>query len=222
MQTTRIEAELDAPLSPDNSCSVFWLVPDAEGELEQAMNAVAETSAMAAWGFIGAWERSKLREATGADVARSSRMSGQFVLGDTRMHADLLTLSSADDDWFWAYFGKAIRPHQIAAALVPSAARWPGGWTFAGLQLVLTAAALQARPGASHGFVLGALEQAFLGETLAAGGIAVTRLRAELLGPGIALTASGALIDAVSSRLPAAGAIDPLLVERSRSLSGDW
>ncbi len=32
MQIARVEAELDATLSPDGSCSVLWLVPEAEAE----------------------------------------------------------------------------------------------------------------------------------------------------------------------------------------------
>ena len=222
MQTTRIEAELDASLAPDNACSVLWLVPEGEGDLERAMSVAAALPARSAWGFLGAWERSKLRQSAAADISRSSRMSAQYILGDTQMQADLLALDPMRDGWFWSIFAGRASPHQICAALVPAQARLPTGWTVAGLQLVLTAAARQARPGASHAFVLRALEQAFLAETVVAGGIAATRLRAELLGPGIALTGSGELIDEVASELGDSRAVDPLLVERSRYLSGDW
>jgi len=225
MQIARVEAELEAALSSDSSCSVVWLVPEAaEAEdLGTAVAAVTELSAMTAWGFVGAWERSKLFGAR-ATISNASRLSAEYAIGATRMKADMLELSFPENNWFWVQFGTALRPHQICGALLPAAAAAAeaGGWRYAGLQLVLSAAARQARPGASYGYTLRALEQAFLAETVAAGGIAVTRLRAELLRPGIALTSTRNLIDSISAALGDARAIDPLLVERSRLLGGSW
>jgi hypothetical protein len=59
-------------------------------------------------------------------------------------------------------------------------------------------------------------------EVLLAGGVSVTRLRAELLAPGIALTAAKMIIDKISAALISARPIEPILVERSRHLGGDW
>lgn len=223
MQIARVEAELGATLSPDSSCSVLWLVPEAGAEdLGIAMTAVTEFSAMNAWGFVGAWERSKLLGARAAEISRASRISAEYAIGDTRMKASMLALSFPDDMWFWVQFGEAMRPQQIAGALLPGVVPETGGWRYAGLQLVLSAASRQARPGGSYAYTLRALEQAFLAEIVVAGGIAVTRLGAELLAPGIALTSSGNLIDRILGGLGNARAIDPQLVERSRLLSGNW
>lgn len=224
MQIARVEAELEAALSSDSSCSVLWLVPEAaEAEdLSMAIAAVTELSATTAWGFVGARERSNLLGDRAAEISHASRISAGYAIGVTRMKADMLELPFPENNWFWVQFGTAMRPHQICGALLPAAAPETGGWRYAGLQLVLSAAARQARPGASYGYTLRALEQAFLAEIVVAGGIAVTRLRAELLRPGIALTSTRNLIDSISAALGGARAIDPLLVERSRLLSGSW
>jgi hypothetical protein len=177
---------------------------------------------MAAWGFVGMWYRSRILESRASDIVQSSLLTAQYIIGDTRMRADMIALRHPENDWFWTQFGTKIRPHQICGALVPASAPRSAGWTYAGLQLVLTAAARQARPGASHASVLRALEQAFLAETLVAEGIAVTRLRAELLRPGIALTGSEVVIDRVTAAFADTRAVDPMLVERSRLLSGNW
>jgi len=50
----------------------------------------------------------------------------------------------------------------------------------------------------------------------------VTRLRAELVPPGIALTAASPLIDSISAMFTGLRAVEPLLVERSRHISGSW
>jgi hypothetical protein len=222
MEVARFEADLDATLSPDNSCSLLWLVPGADPqELGRGMAEVGAAAAMPAWGFVGLWEGSRLLEARAADISVLSRGSAEYIVDNTRMKANVLALPFEESGWFWSQFGAEIRPHQICGALIPSGAE-PRGWTYAGLQLVLSAAARQARPGASHEYTLRALEQAFLAESVAAGGIAVTRLRAELLRPGIALTARRDLMDRVSGSIADAPAIDPLLIERSRFLTGNW
>jgi hypothetical protein len=223
LETARIEARLDLSLSADNSCSVLWAVPeDDPGELGIVMTAIAKLSAMTTWGFVGRWERSKLLESNEADIIDLSRLAAHLSIGDTRMNADMLEVPIQESSWFWTQFGTKMRPHQICAAVVPSSTSDHAGWKYAGLQLVLGAAARQARPGSSHQYTLRALEQAFIAETLVAGGIAVTRLRAELLRPGIALTSTRDLIDRVSVELTSERAIDPLLVQRSRELSGNW
>lgn len=223
MEAARIEAQLEVQLSPDISCSVLWLVPEQDPEeLAPAMIAVARNAEMAAKGFVGLWEQSRLLESRAAEISDSSQLSARYSIGETRAKADMIELALPGSGWFWSQFGKKMHPHQICASLVPADAAIPSGWAYAGLQLVLSAASRQARPGASYGYTLKALEQAFLAETLAAGGIAVTRLRAELLPPGIALTSTSALIDKVSTELVGVRAVEPLLVERSRQLSGAW
>lgn len=222
METARIEAELDIALSSDNSCSVLWLVPESDPQdLASTMTVVTEHADMMVWGFIGAWERSKFWESRAADIDRLSRGSAECTVGDTRVQAQMLALPVEDQNWFWAQFGTGMRPYQICAVLMPVNAQLRG-WTYAALQLVLSAAARQVRPGASYQYVLRFLQQAFLSEVIAAGGIAATRLRAELLQPGIALTSTSELIGSVSAPIADARAIDPLLTERSRLLSGNW
>jgi hypothetical protein len=223
MQTVRIEADLNAAFSSsDSSCSVIWIVPDSDPrELGRALASVTASTAMAAWGFVGAWERSKLIESWAAEIAEMSQGSAEYVVGDTRMKADALALPPTADAWFWTQFGRKIRPHQICGALVPPSAE-SRGWRFAGLQLVLAAASLQARPGVTHSYTLRSLEQAFLAEVVAVDGIAVTRLRAELLPPGIALTSTSRRVDGIAATFSDAPTVDPLLTERSRLLSGNW
>jgi hypothetical protein len=223
MDIARIEAHLEVAWSADTSCSVLWLVPERDPEeLADAMAAIGDSAAeMPASGFVGVWEGSELLAAHAADIARSTELSARFSVGQTRMISDMVALPASADEWFWPLFAMKVRPHQICAALVP-AGDVSSGWKFAGLQLVLAAAARQARPGSSHGFTLRALEQAFLAETLTAGGIAVTRLRAELLPPGIALTSTPAVIDRIRAALAGARPVEPLLVDRSRHLGGAW
>jgi hypothetical protein len=106
---------------------------------------------------------------------------------------------------------------------MPPGSQFPGGWTYAGLQLVLSEAARQVRPGrATHDYVLRALTQAFLAETVLAGGIAVTRLQAELLRPGLALTGTSKSIDEAAAEFQDFQQADPIKVERSVFLGGNW
>jgi hypothetical protein len=222
MRITRTETSLWLGFSPDSSCSVLWLVPEYDpGELAEAMGAVSEITGAAGTGFVGRWEGSKKFESIEASIARLSQTNGHFQIGQTRINADMLPVP-AQEGWFWSQFGKNSPRHQICGVLVPLGADVPFAVTYAGVQLVLSGAARQFRPGSSHAFALRALEQAFLAETKAAGGVAVTRLRAELLTPGIALTSRPVVIDAISLALSAALPIEPILVERSRHLTGDW
>jgi hypothetical protein len=222
LEIARIEATLDVSLLPDDSCSVLWLVPGEQDELSEAMTLVAGRLGMARWGFLGRWEHTKVLDARSADLAACSRLTGDYRYGETLMKADLLALATPAQNWFWSQFAARVRPHQICAALVPPGSPMPAAWSYAGLHLVLTAAAVQARPGGSHSYTLLALEQAFLAEALAIGGVAVTRLRADLLGPGIALTAAPPLIDEISAEFRSRPSVDPLLVSRSVQISGNW
>jgi hypothetical protein len=231
-------ARLDAELRDAGPCSVLWLQPEPASEgLAAVMAAASQLSGMtAAWGFMGDWERSKLLESWAEELSQVSPIAAEFAVGDTRMKAVMLTLpspvaSSPVARRFWNQFGLGMRPHKICGVLMPTEAQNPVMCGFAGLQLVLSAASIQltgspaaryARPGSTLRQTLLALEQAFLAEAVHAGGIAVTRLRAELLRPGIALTARRDVIREISAGLTEAEPIDPLLVERSRYLSGDW
>jgi hypothetical protein len=70
--------------------------------------------------------------------------------------------------------------------------------------------------------VLRILVETFIAETLAAGGVAITRVCPELLHPGLALTAAPAVIDQITPVLGNAVPADPVLVERSRHLGEPW
>jgi hypothetical protein len=223
MESVRVEAELDVALSAENSCSVLWLVPEAGSrELGAVMTAISSLSAMTAWGFVAMWEHSTLLAERKAEISRASHVQAEYRIGATRIDGAMIELSKVEGNWFWDQFAAKIRPHQICGVLVPSSASDEAGWRYAGLQLVLSAAARQLRPGPSHSYTLRSLEQAFLAEAVVAGGIAVTRLRAELLEPGVALTSTKSLADRVSRELPGMRALDSVLVERSRFLSGNW
>jgi len=104
-------------------------------------------------------------------VPQFSRLSAEFSIAETRMLADGYEFLPREGDWFWERFVDRVRPIQICGAITPPGARESAGWKYSGLQLVLSAAARQARPGASHGYTLNALHQAFLAEVLAVGGL---------------------------------------------------
>jgi len=70
--------------------------------------------------------------------------------------------------------------------------------------------------------VLESLAEAFIAETLAVSGIAITRVCPELLRPGIAITASHAAIDESGAMFEDAPPADSLQVQRSRYLGERW
>jgi hypothetical protein len=223
VKTTRIEAQLEASVSADSSCSVYWLIPDATPEeLHEAMSALASRTAMTPWGFLGWWDQTTKLDAHAADIDQAGHLSGHYSIGDTRTTGSILELPLLSNSWFWQLVAE-LRQNQICAALMPPGSQFPGGWTYAGLQLVLSEAARQVRPGrATHDYVLRALTQAFLAETVLAGGIAVTRLQAELLRPGLALTGTSKSIDEAAAEFQDFQQADPIKVERSVFLGGNW
>ncbi len=84
------------------------------------------------------------------------------------------------------------------------------------------AAGVQVRPGPTHGQVLEMLAEAFIAETLAVGGIAITRVCPELLRPGIAVAARPAVIEHIAARFTDAAAADPFQVQQSRHFGERW
>jgi hypothetical protein len=70
--------------------------------------------------------------------------------------------------------------------------------------------------------VLEVLAEAFIIETLAVSGFAITRVCPELLRPGIAITASDAAIDEIGAMFEDAPPADALQVQRSRYLGERW
>jgi hypothetical protein len=223
MEAARIEAQLEPMVLPDTSCSVFWLIPDGDREeLTTAMETVTARMHMLPWGFLGAWDQSTKLASQSEDISQAARLSAHYSVGDTHMTANVIEIPLLKVNWFWSTFAAGPRQHQICATLMPPGTDIAAGWAYAGLQLVLAEAARQVRPGrTTHGYALRALAQAFLAETLLAGGIAVSRLQSELLPPGIALTATSDLIDQVAADFRGAAQVDPLLLERSRWLSGN-
>jgi hypothetical protein len=218
-----MEDRLGVVLSADSSCSVFWLLAEDGGaELAAVLGTVTERTGLVPWGFAGRWEGSSAFEPRWAELQHASRLRGEFSIGRVRLEACAAQGAVLDGEWFWAAFGGALHPHQVCAALMPPAAGASGGWVHAGLELVLAAAAVQARPGPSHRQVLPVLAQAFIAETLLAGGAAVTRVTPELLWPGIALTLASPLAGQLADTLATTPPIDPLKLERSRHLSGSW
>jgi len=224
MKTNRIQAQLEASVSADTSCSVYWLIPDADAEeLHEAMSALTSRTEMTPWGFLGWWDQTAKLDPHAADISQAERLFGHYSIGDTRMTGSTLALPPLAGSWFWQLFAAGMRQNQICAALMPPDSPFPGGWTHAGLQLVLAEAARQVRPGlATHYYALRALAQAFLAETVTAGGIAVTRLQAELMRPGIALTGTSEMIDEAAVEFQNFQRADPVQVERSVILSGSW
>jgi len=202
MQTCRVEEQLGIIASGDPSCSVLWLLPGSPAELAEAMATVVEASGLAGHGFAAWWTGAAHRQAMAERISTAAVVDAELRVGATRMTAAMLDLPGASSAWFRAAFGGRIGQRQIAAALMPQHAAPPAGWSLAGLQLVLMAAARQARPGTTHAQVLASLVQAFIAETLAEGGFAITRVCPEPLRPGIAISASPAALDQI---IPALG-----------------
>ena len=223
MEAARVEAQLAPTVSPDSSCSVYWLVPEHLGELDAAISSATSSTGTEPWGFLGWWENSKDLKPYAADISQADRLAGYYRIGDVGMKASVLALAALRDEWFWQLFAGGIHPHQICGALMPPDVKVPAGWSYAGLQLVLSQAARQVRPGrATHQYSIEALAQAFLAEVVLAGGIAVTRLQAELLPPGLALTASREVIDEVEAEFQSYSPASPIKVQRSIALGGNW
>ena len=173
-------------------------------------------------GFLGSWDETKNLDAYSGHINASARLPASLSIGDTRLVANALDLGSGGG-WFWPLFGGGTRPHEICAGLVPADAGLPAGWMHAAPLLVLEQASVQARPGrVSERYTLHAHAHAFIAETVRAGGIAVTRLDAELMRPGIALTAPTGLIDEIADELRGATQAPPSRVARSVHLSGNW
>lgn len=134
-------------------------------------------------GFLGSWDETKNLDAYSGHINASARLPASLSIGDTRLVANALDLGSGGG-WFWPLFGGGTRPHEICAGLVPTDAGLPAGWMHAAPLLVLEQASVQARPGrVSERYTLHAHAHAFIAETVRAGGIAVTRLDAELMRP---------------------------------------
>jgi hypothetical protein len=222
MQMSRMTEQLSVVASAESSCSVLWLLPDEGYDLAQPMTGVLAASALVARGFLSGWDQSAAWQARTRDVEAVTVLDAEIRLGTVRMTAAMLDLKPDSSVWFWREFGGRIRQRQICAALVPAEATSAAGWAQAGLQLVLAAAAVQTRPGPTHRQVQRTLVEAFIAETLAAGGAAVTRVCPELLHAGMAITAGAEVIDSVTAGLQDAVPADPLLVERSRFLSEPW
>lgn len=72
------------------------------------------------------------------------------------------------------------------------------------------------------GGALDALLQAFLTDTLQAGGIALISGGMELCGPGIALTGSSEQVNQAQHALGETRRADETLVQRSLELAGPW
>jgi hypothetical protein len=222
MQMSRMTEQLSIVASAESSCSVLWLLPGEGDDLAQPMTAILAASALAARGFLGGWDQSPVWQARTRDVEAVTVVDAEMRVGTVRMTAAMLDLKPDNSMWFWREFGGRIRQRQLCAALLPAESTSAAGWAQAGLQLVLAAAATQARPGPTHRQVLGVLAEAFIADTLAAGGVAVTRVCPELLHPGIAITGRPEVVDSITAGLKDAVPADPLLVERSRYLSRPW
>jgi hypothetical protein len=224
VRVQRVEAKLEAPVSSDLSCSVYWLESDADqGELGDAMTALAARMNMSSFGFLGWWDQSRDLRSYTDDIDQATAQSGYYSVGDIRLLASALRLPAVGGEWFWRLFDGAMRPNRICGALMPGIPTMPSGWSYAGLQLVLTDAALQVRPSrATFYYTLHALFQAFLAEVVSAGGVAVTCLRGEFLGLGMALTGSRSIIDQAAYGFRNFPAIDPIKVKHALEMSGSW
>jgi hypothetical protein len=224
MQIAAFEAELDAPSLQSTACSVCWIVPDDPDdpvEMGEVVARLVEATGTVSWGVFGRWRDSEVLGPPVDQIRASSRLDAELRIGDTRLVADLVSLSPSDR-WFWDEFTNGARRCQVAGALVPRESEIPRSLAYAGLQFVLSASAKQARPGVSYYHALDVLRQAFIAETLLATGMALTRVVPELLGAGLALTAARGALDQVVGGLSGVRPIDEVLLHRSLALGRVW
>lgn len=109
---------------------------------------------------------------------------------------------------------------QRCAALLPGADSVPDSWVYSAIRLVMVAGTHVLSggvPGALDGLL-----QAFLADTLQAGGIAIIVGSLELCGPGVALTGARRHIDQAERALGQTRSAEDLLVRHSLELAGPW
>lgn len=230
----RVETELDFRFSGDPPvCSVLWLLGDLQDEVVPMLTQVSASLAPLLCGVACCVPSSRPRPLAGlagaelllgASVEFAGRAlsdsSSPIVRHETsRGSACEVAAVDADVDATWQVVasGRGLRR---CAALFLGADRVPEGWIYSAVRMVMvpgTNVLSRGVAGAEHGLL-----QAFLSDTLQAGGIAVITGSLELCGPGVALTGAVDQIDTAEGVLRNGEVADDLLVRHSLELAGPW
>lgn len=221
LRVARLEERLSVEAMGSQACSVLWLIPDQAVELGDAMGKVITSAHQEGWVIVGAWERSASLSPDLATLMAREPPEAELRVGPTRLVANAVKVEGSEGGALWREFRMRVRKHEICGILTHAHNQPEAGLRFAAIDLVLAGAARQARPGASHDAVLTCMAQAFVAEALAADAVAVTRLEAEPLAPGLALTGRPGTIDRLAPGLEGAAKLEGLTFERARS-RGSW
>ena len=230
----RVETELDFWFSGDPPvCSVLWLLGDLQDEVVPTLTRVGASLAPLRCGVACCVPSSRPRPLAG--LAGAEPLLGASVDFAGRTLADSsspvvrhetstgsacdVAAVDADVDATWQVVasGRGLRH---CAAMFPGANGVPEGWIYSAIRMVMVAGTNLLNRG--MGGAVDGLLQAFLADTLQAGGIAVITGGLELCGPGVALTGAVDHIDRAERAVRKAEGADGLLVRHSLELAGPW
>jgi hypothetical protein len=205
------------------SCSVLWIVPDDESDLANTANRLANlASVVSCWGFLCrpavANPPRLLKSITGRNLFLEAALdmpSGSSV-------CEVAEVDVAHDAAFWSLFGTSTYQRQLGGALFYEGDAPYGAWLDAAIQLALVAGSLPFwRLPTSHD-VQDVLLHAFIAETIAAGGIALTKVVPEMFRAGLGISGSREGIDAIERQLVGIERLPDEPVQHSLQIGGPW
>lgn len=220
----RVPATLNIRLAPDPVwCSVLWLIPERPGELAETMRDLAR-------GLSPLGCRAVLCRPAAAQPPRMlAGIAGVGVVGEATIDiqgdasiCEIADVDVAQSAGFWSLFEKSPYGRQLCGALFRGEGVSPGDLEKAAIQLGVIAGTGSLRRLASAIEVQETLLDAFIAETVAAGGVAVTRVVPELLRSGIGLTGPDDKIDEVEAQLAHLPRADETATRHSIQLGGPW
>ena len=230
----RVESELDYWFSPElPACSVLWLMGDPQDDLVPALVRIGAELEPVRCGAASCvpWSRPQtlaglpgaelLLEATTAFAGDALANSSSPIIRHETSRGSACEVVCVDGQDGGAWQLLASRPGLgLCAALFPQATTVPDSWVYSAARLVMVGGTNVLIRGAAG--ALDGVFQAFLTDTLRAGGIAVIRGGLELFGPGVALTGVPDQVDQAEQALGALRRADETLVHRSLHLAGPW
>ena len=230
----RVQSELDFWFSGDPPvCSVLWLLGDQQDDVMPALRRIGSGLAPLQLAVAGCAPSSRprpLARLVGAELLleASVEFSGRALAdspspivrheSSTGSACEVVSADAeAAETWRVVASGRGLRR---CAALFPGADGVPDGWIYSAARMVMVAGTNVLSRGAPS--AMDGLLQAFLADTLQAGGIAVTTGGLELCGPGVALTGTADHIDRAVRAVGAVQDADEPRVRHSFELSGPW
>jgi hypothetical protein len=203
-------------------CSVLWLIPTEVSDLGRAMATLAsEANISSCVGVLCRPSTANAANSLSTLLQRNSVVDARVVVGGTEAVCEVMDVQPNEDVAFWELFGRSSYQRQLCGGLFygapPSLA-----WEHSAIQLALMAGAgpLQ-RLAAAHD-VQDVLLEAFVAETMLAGGAALTKVVPEMYRAGLAVSGTKDLIERLESVLQHAPRLDETEVRHSVELGGSW